>query len=391
MYNAESGEAIGQQSCARHILGNQKMKKAVKLFVIGLLTILFSFNVSMSFSQSKEKTIKKGSVFICNVDGPKQGAYAGRPIWVFGTLNYIFEDGGKVFKNFEACMYTINTRNGGLGDAIVAKASETSQDTYQVKDGNVYIWGSADAEQIADSAYLILAIEDEEHLTPIKTTEDAFVSSHFVYLGNMKEIKKMSDAAKDQVERDALSIVLSLRNQETYLMAEREKQERLKREEEERLWREEQERRKREEQERRKREADSIAHVRELENTYSSCRFLFNSDSKFVSCITSKQQSEIDLTIEQLISDKLDIYSAFVQKGKELYKNRYDCLGMINICNMCCSKQTPQNIVSFTENKLESFVSERKALTKAYNKAKKKNQNIKCSAFLIDYIQENLK
>lgn len=340
----------------------------------------------MSFSQSKEKTIKNGSVFICNVDGPKQGAYAGRPVWVFLNLNFFFEDGGKVSKNLEACMYTIDTRNGGLGDAIVANASETSQDTYQVKDGNVYVFGSTDTEQIADSAYLILAIEDEEHLTPIKTTEDAFVSSHFVYLGNMKEIKKMSDATKEQVERDALSLLLSLRNQETYIKRV-ERVERLQREEQERLRREEQERLRSEEEERRKREK---ARVKELETIYTPCKFLFDTDSKFVSCITSNQQSDIDNTIQQLISQKLDKFSDFVKNGKELYKDKSVGLVMLLFCNICYSKQTPQNIVNYTENELESFVSERKALTKAYNKAKKKNQNIKCSEFLIQYIQENL-
>lgn len=357
------------------------MKNVVKLFSIGIMIVLLLFNASLLFSQSNENNIKKGSVFTCNVAGPKQGAYCGTPVWVFANFNFIFEDGGKVFNCFETCMYTINTRNGGLGEAIVVKASDTKQDTYQVKDGNIYIWGSTDTEQIADSAYLILAIEDEEHLTPIKTTEDAFNSSHFVYLGNMKELDKMSDEAKDQVERKALNLLLSLRNQETYL----ERMERLRREEE----RKEKERRQREEEERRQRER---ARVKELETIYSPCQFLFDNYGSFFYCISSKNKSAIDNTIQQLISDKLNTVSDIVKNGPELYENYENKITigktMRDICNICNSNQISENIVNHTENELESFVSERKALTKAYNKAKKKDPNLKYSKFLISYINE---
>jgi hypothetical protein len=139
----------------------------------------------------------------------------------------------------------------------------------------------------------------------------------------------------------------------------------------------------------RKREADSIAHINELISNYSSCRFLFENENDYVACVTGKQQSDINNTIQQLITQKLNTVSDIVKKGKELYENKKAGSEMQKICNICYSKQISQNIVNYTENELESFVSERKALTKAYNKAKKKNQNIKCSEFLTYYIQNN--
>ena len=129
----------------------------------------------------------------------------------------IFNDGNNGGMGFQACAYTINTYTGGLGEAITTNASEAIPLAYQERNGFVYIWESGNNEPKDESEYvLILSIEDGEHLTPIKTTEKDLVKlSKLVYMGNYYELKAMSDDEAEQVERDALTKLLLLRDDRT--------------------------------------------------------------------------------------------------------------------------------------------------------------------------------
>jgi protein TonB len=201
------------------------MKNAVKLFSIGVMIVLLLFNASLLFSQSKGKNIKKGSVYICNFERPKQVAVYGTPAWVFSTMFFIFDDVKTGGMGVQVCIYTINTSTGGLGDAINAEATETVPFSYRVRDGLVYIWESNDEPKDESGYVLILTMEENEYLTPIKTTEKDMVKlSKFVYLGDFNKIKAMSDVESDRVERNALTKLLSLRDQKTNIELVKKKQ-----------------------------------------------------------------------------------------------------------------------------------------------------------------------
>ena len=116
------------------------MKKTTRLFVIGLMTMLLSFNVSLSFSQSKAGTIKKGSLYYCNLKNPEQVAVSGIPSWVFYTMFLGFQDNTQGGLGSQTSAYTINTYTGGLGEPIMADASEAVMFSYKVKNGLVYLW-----------------------------------------------------------------------------------------------------------------------------------------------------------------------------------------------------------------------------------------------------------
>ena len=201
------------------------MKNVVKLFSIVVMTVLLSFNASLLFSQSKGKTIKKGSVYICNIERPKQVAVYGTPAWVFSTMFFIFDEVKTGGMGVQVCIYTINTSTGGLGDAINAEATETVPFSYRVRDGLVYIWESNDEPKDESGYAIILIMEGDEYLTPLKTTEKDMVKlSKFVYMGDFKKIKAMSEVEADIVERSALSKLLSLRDQESYIEKKKKKQ-----------------------------------------------------------------------------------------------------------------------------------------------------------------------
>lgn len=193
------------------------MKNSIRLFAIGLMTMLLSFETSLLFSQSKGKTIKKGSIYICNMEKPKQVAVYGTPAWVLNTLFFLFEDGQNGGMGGQACVYAIDTYTGGIGNAIANNTTESVPFLYKVRNGHVYIWESKAQEPKDESGYLlILTIEDNDYLLPIKTSQQNMLNlSKFVYMGNYKEIKSMSDMAADMVEKNALTKLLSVRNQET--------------------------------------------------------------------------------------------------------------------------------------------------------------------------------
>lgn len=146
----------------------------------------------------------------------------------------------------------------------------------------------------------------------------------------------------------------------------------------------------------RKREDDSIAHIQELKEIYSSCRFLFEtldknyiSDEDFVSCITQESQKAIEDEIMSLIHLKMNEISTVIVKGTE-FKDQYRAKSEMNrICNIPNHmRNVSPAIANFTENKIIEFVANRKKLNNAYNKAKRKNPNVNCSEFLQTYINE---
>lgn len=137
----------------------------------------------------------------------------------------------------------------------------------------------------------------------------------------------------------------------------------------------------------RKREADSIAHIQELKENYSSCRFLFASEERFISCITQVNQNAIENEIKTLIGQKMAEISNVIVKGTE-FKDQYRAKSeMDRICNIPNHmRNVSPAIANFTENKIIKFVADRKKLNNAYNRAKRKNPNVKCSEFLLTYI-----
>ena len=152
--------------------------------------------------------------------------------------------------------------------------------------------------------------------------------------------------------------------------------------------------RKRKAEAKRQRETDSIANIERLKSSYSGCRFLFRTEDEFVSCITQKNQIDIENDIKPLLSEKMNEISMIVIKGRELYEDKgYSGTEMLKICNFCIfySNSNTKNLANYAEKELESFVAARNALTKAYSKAKKNKSYLKCSAFLKSYINENRK
>lgn len=145
--------------------------------------------------------------------------------------------------------------------------------------------------------------------------------------------------------------------------------------------------------EREKREAEEKqrqVHINSLKSSYSSCRILFASEESFVSCITQDNQKVIEKEIKTLIDKKMAEISNIIVKGTEFKDQYYARNIMEGICKIPnnISDVSPA-IANYAENKMMAFVSARKALNKAHNKAKKKNPDIKCSEFLKSYINDN--
>lgn len=117
-----------------------------------------------------------------------------------------------------------------------------------------------------------------------------------------------------------------------------------------------------------------------LKQSYSSCQFLFESEDAFVSCIT---EPNAEGKIIELLDKKIDEISQVVKTGKELHEpNSKSSRDMLYICTI---NLTSSNISTFRENKLKDFVTERKALNKAYKKSATDNYTV----FLRYYIQKN--
>ena len=183
------------------------MKNMIKVLSIVVMTVVLSFNASLSFSQSKGNTIKNGSIYIGNVIEPKQVAAYGTPAWVFSTMSISFiDDIGAL--TFNSCVYSINMYTGGLGNAMHSQTSEATQVAYHVKNGNVYVWDPTDGEPKDESDYLLVFKIDDGYLTLIKTQEKSLKLGKYVYMSDYNKMKKMSEAELVQVEKEALGKLL---------------------------------------------------------------------------------------------------------------------------------------------------------------------------------------
>ena len=126
------------------------------------------------------------------------------------------------------------------------------------------------------------------------------------------------------------------------------------------------------------------ARIKALKESYSSCRFLFDTDEKFVSCITQKNTNAIENEIKLLIDQKMNEISNVIVKGTEFKNQYYARINMEGICDIPdYMRSISPTIANYAENKIEDFVAARKNLNKAYNKAKRKDPDVKCSDFFI--------
>ena len=227
------------------------------------------------------------------------------------------------------------------------------------------------------------------------STESYFHWKGNTLIVNTDELLILSNA--DAENKYQIKIQEIERQEQNRIKLENEKKERERQRLEEKR-RQEQERleRTRREEARRKREADSIAHIQKLKEDYSSCRFLFEtvdknyiSDEDFVSCITQESQKAIEDEIMSLIHLKMNEISTIVVKGTE-FKDQYRAKSeMDRICNIPNHmRNVSPAIANFTEDKIIEFVANRKKLNNAYNRAKRKNPDVKCYEFLQTYINE---
>jgi hypothetical protein len=188
------------------------MKKAVRLFVIGFMTMLMSFNVSMSFAQSKGGTIKKGACYIGNMENPEQIAAYGIPAWLFKTMSFCF-NGDIGLMIVQKCVYSINTYNGSLGEALASETfNEPAPFSYIVKNGNIYIWDQGEKEPKVESDYTIIFKIENDGLTLIQNQIPGLNLSKLVYMADYNKMKKMNEEELVQVEKEALNKLKLLRN-----------------------------------------------------------------------------------------------------------------------------------------------------------------------------------
>lgn len=215
------------------------------------------------------------------------------------------------------------------------------------------------------------------------STESYFHWKGNTLIVNTDELLILSNA--DAENKYQIKIQEIERQEQNRIKLENEKKERERQRLEEKR-RQEQERleRTRREEARRKREADSIAHIQKLKEDYSSCRFLFDTDEKFVSCITQKNTNAIENEIKLLIDQKMNEISNVIVKGTEFKNQYYARINMEGICDIPdYMRSVSPTIANYAENKIEDFVAARKNLNKAYNKAKRKDPDVKCSDFFI--------
>lgn len=124
------------------------------------------------------------------------------------------------------------------------------------------------------------------------------------------------------------------------------------------------------------------------------CKFLFNSDEEFVSCVM-KENEAIEKEITSLIVKPLQVVYVGVANGKELRKeSQAGRTELIQICEMCSQLKEMRthydgpegeivdHIYDYTESKLGDFVLGRSVLNKAY----KKTSNSDYSSFLLSYM-----
>lgn len=389
------------------------MKNVERLFSVGLITVFLAFNASLAFSQSKVKTVKIGSIYIGNLEKPRQIAAYGTPAWLFKTVFISFNDNKTGGLLVGACVYSINTYTGGLGYAMTSDNSKSISFSYKVKDGKVYIWNPDEGEPKNESGYSLVFKIENDCLVLVKSKTEDLKPSMLYNAGNYNNMQKMSPSEYQQFEINIYSKLLrnreinqeqgldekkKIEQQEQRRKAEGRQGQRSLKELEEKL-----EIFRQQAEAKRKREADSIAHIQdsiahiqELIENYSSCRFLFEtadknfiSDEDFISFITQENQATIEDEIMSLIHLKMNEISSVIVKGTE-FKDQYHATNeMGKICAIPNSmRNVSPAIANFTENKIIEFVANRKKLNNAYNRVKRKNPDVKCSEFLQTYINE---
>ena len=182
------------------------MKKVVRVFTIGLMMAVLLFTASQAFPQSK--TIKQGSLYIGNVNSPRQIAAYGTPAWLFSTMSVCFIE-GKCALSFNKCAYSINMYTGGLGNAMYSDNSEAMFTACLEKNGNIYIWDPAGEKPKEESGYLLIfKINNDESLTLTKTSIDGLDLGKFVYMSDYYKMEKMGTVELQQVEVVALTKLL---------------------------------------------------------------------------------------------------------------------------------------------------------------------------------------
>ena len=121
-----------------------------------------------------------------------------------------------------------------------------------------------------------------------------------------------------------------------------------------------------------------------LKTAYSSCKYLFKTETHFTSCM-KKEQADMELEIMKLIDNKvLEIFTKYVKTGKELRDPYGQAHIEIKRIRYICNNVDNQSITSHTEDELAKFIASYKTLTKAYKKAVGK----KPSEFLFDYMNK---
>jgi len=120
--------------------------------------------------------------------------------------------------------------------------------------------------------------------------------------------------------------------------------------------------------------------IASLKSSFSSCRFLFDSEEDFEASIA--EEADFEAKIIELLDNKIDEISQNVKTGRELRQHNQSSRDMWYICNIRVSSQ---RISTYRENRLMEFVSERKVLSRKY-----KNDFLDESyyLFLKDYIYQ---
>ena len=134
-----------------------------------------------------------------------------------------------------------------------------------------------------------------------------------------------------------------------------------------------------------------------LREKFTPCRFLFESEDEFASCV-SNNLDVAEKEIKQLIIKKMQYVSTVALNGKELQD--VNCSGrkeLLQICDMCiqlkneksqydgAEKNFIEHIFNYTESILGDFVTGRSKLNKVY----KKTPNSDYSIFLLSYMNGN--
>lgn len=133
-----------------------------------------------------------------------------------------------------------------------------------------------------------------------------------------------------------------------------------------------------------------------LKKKYMPCRFLFDSEEDFVSCI-SKDNIDVEKEMCQLIVKQMQYVSSVILSGKELRKaNQAGKSELLQICDMCIQlkssmsqydtseKESLEYIYNYTESVLEGFVTGRSVLNKAYRETSNTNYSLFLSSFIND-------